>query len=95
MLKVDILKKILDYNFIENKVQEPQVETVECVKDEIKAMFYHQDFKLSFWDTNYTNVLRYTQDFSCLNRSKLKPTRYPASDVWQTFLIYEAFPLRR
>ena len=39
--KVNTLRKCLDYSFIENKVCAPQVETVECVKGEIKAMFYH------------------------------------------------------
>ena len=57
MLKVNILKKSLDYSFIENEVYLSQVETVEYVKDEIKAMFYHsKGIRLRFWDTNYTNV---------------------------------------
>ena len=64
MLKVYILRKFLDYSFMENKVYDPQVETVECVKDEMKAMFDHtKGFRVGFWDTNYTNVLKY-KDFS-------------------------------
>ena len=38
MLKVNILRKFLDYSFIENKVYVPQVETVECVKNKVKAI---------------------------------------------------------
>ena len=52
-------KQQLDYSFIENienKVYVPQVKsvkTVECVKDEIKAIFYHsKNFILRFWNTN-------------------------------------------
>ena len=52
-------KQQLDYSFIENienKVYVPQVKsvkTVECVKDKIKAIFYHsKNFILRFWNTN-------------------------------------------
>ena len=57
-MEVSILRKVLDYSFIENKVCVAQVETIEYLKDEIKAMFYHSNgFRLRFWDTNYTNAL--------------------------------------
>ena len=46
MLKVNILRKVLDYSLIENIVYVPQV---ECLKDKIE-MFYHlKGFKLRFW----------------------------------------------
>ena len=42
MFKVNILRKFLDFSFIEKNVYYvPQVEKIECVKEEIKAMFYH------------------------------------------------------
>ena len=56
MLEVNILRKVLDYSFIENIVYIPEV---ECLKDENKTMFYHLNgFRLCFWDTNYTYVLK-------------------------------------
>ena len=57
-MEVSILRKVLDYSFIENKVCVAQVETIEYLKDEIKAMFNNSNgFRLRFWDTNYTNAL--------------------------------------
>ena len=35
------------------------ISEIECVKEENKAMFYHsQGFRLRFWGTNNTNVLK-------------------------------------
>ena len=103
MLKGNVLRKFLDYSFIENKVYVRQVETVECVKDEIKAMIYHsKGFRLRFWDTNYTNVLKYKRFFlSCFyhNYLKLKPKRYPVtiflSPTFSAVVHYKVFSLRR
>ena len=49
-----------------------QAETIECVMNEIKAMFYYsKGFRLSFWDTNYTsNVLKYKKIFLQLSLSQ-------------------------
>ena len=84
MLEVNILRKFLDYTFIENKVYAPQVETVECVKDELKVVFYHsKGFRLLFWNTiyNYTNVLKYKRFFiRCSRQNKIS-----SNSVFDTF----------
>ena len=95
VLKVNILRKFLGYSFLENNVYVPQVETVECVKHEIKAMFYYsKGFKMRFRDTNYTNVLKYKRFFfscSCHNCPKLKPTRYEVTVFLTPFELRPTF----
>ena len=50
MLEVNILRKSLDNSFTENKIYVPQG---ECVKDEMKVMFYQsKGFRLGFGYTN-------------------------------------------
>ena len=56
MLEVNILSKVFDYSFIENKVY-THIPKVECVKDEIKAIIYHSKrFRLRFWDIVFTQM---------------------------------------
>ena len=89
MLEVDNLREGLNYNFIENKVNVPQVETVECVKDYIIAMSYHsRGFRLSFWGTNYTNDLKYKRFFFSRSCPKVKPTRYPVKVFLTPLMTY-------
>ena len=61
---MNILRKVLDYRDIKNKVYIPQG---ECVKDESKEIVYHsKGFRLRFYDNNYTNVLKCKRFFfSC------------------------------
>ena len=69
--------------------------TSSGVKDDVQAMFSRsKGIRLRFWDTNYSNVLKYKRfffNFSCHNCPKLKPTSYPVTvflttfDLWPTF----------
>ena len=71
ILEVNILRKVLDYSFIESQVYIPQI---ECVKDELKQRFITQRAsKCGFKNgTLITEML-----CPCDGCPKLRSTKYP------------------